>query len=201
MAQEAVTPVAEGEATDVKQSAARRRFLLGVTGAVGGVGGVVAVTPFVASLRPSKQARAEGAPIKMDVTGLAPGELRRDVWRLKPIWIFGRDSSMLDYAKTQDASLADANSDSSLQPEYCKNEQRSIRPDVFVAIGLCTHLGCSPGQAADKKDGFLCACHGSRFDVSGRVYSGSPAPSNLIIPPHRYEGDNSVIIGEDDASA
>lgn len=175
----------------------RRQLLLGVTGAVGGVSGAFVAVPFVSSLRPSKKARAEGAPIKINIGGLSAGELRRDVWRLKPIWVFGRDEAMLSYAQSEAGQLADPQSESSVQPAYCQNEGRSIKPEVFVAIGLCTHLGCSPGQAANKEEGFLCACHGSRFDVAGRVFGGSPAPTNLIVPPHRYVGDEEIIIGED----
>ena len=179
----------------------RRRFLLGITGAVGGGSGLVAATPFFISLRPSKKARAEGAPIRVNINGLAAGELRRDVWRLKPVWMFGRNEEMLSYAKSRTGELSDPDSSSSLQPGYCQNENRSIKPEVFVAIGLCTHLGCSPGQSADKKEGFLCACHGSRFDIAGRVFGGSPAPTNLIVPPHRYVNDEEIVIGEDDAGA
>lgn len=179
----------------------RRRLLLGITGAVGGSSGLVAATPFFTSLRPSRKARAEGAPIKININGLAAGDLRRDVWRLKPVWVFGRNEEMLSYAKSQVDELSDPDSSSSLQPNYCQNENRSIKPKVFVAIGLCTHLGCSPGQLADKKEGFLCACHGSRFDVAGRVYSGSPAPTNLIVPSHRYVSNEEIVIGEDDVGA
>lgn len=184
---------------DEEEIEKRRRLLLGITGVVGGVTGAVAATPFLSSLRPSKKARAEGAPIKMDVDNLMPGELRRDVWRLKPVWVFGRNDAMLARAGEQKGGLSDPDSVASVQPNYCQNEMRSIRRDVFVAVGLCTHLGCSPGQTGDE--GFLCACHGSRFDVAGRVFSGSPAPTNLIIPPHRFIDDGAVVIGEDDASA
>lgn len=179
----------------------KRRLLIGATGAIGAGAGLAAATPFVASLRPSKKAYAEGAPVSINIKGLTPGELRRDVWRLKPIWVLGRNDDMLSHAKSESADLADPESQASLQPAYCQNENRSIKPGVFVAVGLCTHLGCSPGQVADKKRGFLCACHGSRFDVAGRVFAGSPAPDNLIIPPHRYVGDDEIIIGEDDVSA
>lgn len=200
MTPEGNPPLGEsGEYTE-EEKRKRRRLLIGVTGAVGAGAGLVAATPFAASLRPSKKARAEGAPIKVNIGGLAAGELRRDVWRLKPVWVLGRNAEMLDHAQTQTEGLADPESKASLQPDYCRNDTRSIKPEVFVAIGLCTHLGCSPGQVADKKEGFLCACHGSRFDVAGRVFSGSPAPDNLIIPPHRYAGDDEIIIGEDDAA-
>ena len=191
----------QGECGDSEEEKLkRRRLLIGVTGAVGAGAGLAAATPFAVSLRPSKKARAEGAPIRVNIGGLAPGELRRDVWRLKPVWVLGRDAEMLAHAKTESADLADPNSEASLQPDYCRNDHRSIKPEVFVAIGLCTHLGCSPGQVADRNKGFLCACHGSRFDVAGRVFAGSPAPDNLIIPPHRYDGDGEIVIGEDDAA-
>lgn len=178
-------------------TAKRRRLLLALSGAVGGVTGAVAAAPFLASLRPSKKAKAAGAPVKISIQGLVPGELRRDIWRLKPIWVFGRDSGMLSLAEQQGGNLSDPQSNSSVQPPYCKNPHRSIKPEVFVAIGLCTHLGCSPGQSQNKSEGFLCACHGSRFDVAGRVFGGSPAPANLIVPPHRYDGEDHIVIGEE----
>lgn len=179
----------------------RRNFLIGATGAIGGVAGVLAVTPFVGSLRPSRKTKIEGAAVKISIAGLIAGELRRAFWRKKPIWLFGRDQAMLDYAGKSSAELADPNSETSLQPAYCQNDARSIKPEVFVAVGLCTHLGCTPAQAVDRKEGFLCACHGSRFDVAGRVVKGSPAPSNLMIPPHYYAGENEIVIGEDNGPA
>lgn len=181
-------------AEDGKDS--RRRFLVGVTGVVGGATGVLAAVPFIGALRPSRKTLAAGAPIKTSVLNLASGELRTAVWRLKPVWIFGRDKAMNAAADETADELADPNSEDSMQPEYCKNSHRSIKPDVFVAVGLCTHLGCSPGREAEG-DGFLCACHGSRFDSAGRVFRGSPAPKNLIIPPHHYPNEGEVVIGED----
>lgn len=178
----------------------RRRFLLGATSVLGGGAGLLSAVPFASSLRPSKKAQAEGAPVNVSVGNLAVGELRVTVWRLKPVWIFGRDQEMIDAARQEESVLSDPQSEASLQPSYCKNEFRSIKPDIFIAIGLCTHLGCSPGRAADKNGGFLCACHGSRFDVAGRVVKGSPAPTNLIIPPHRYAAADSVVIGEDESA-
>jgi len=180
-----------------KEEDSRRNFLVGATGILGGSAGLLAATPFSFSLRPSKKAQADGAAVKVDVKGLKASELRLVVWRLKPIWVFGRSQIMMDEAKERAGELSDPESQSSLQPEYCKNEFRSIKPNVFIAVGLCTHLGCSPGKS-EKNDGFLCACHGSRFDVAGRVVKGSPAPTNLIVPPHRYAGDDEVIIGEDE---
>lgn len=177
----------------------RRNFLIGVTGVLGGVSGVLAAVPFASSLRPSRKAQAEGAPVTINIEGgVKPGELRTTVWRLKPVWVFGRDREMIDLANNEKNGLADPDSNDSLQPEYCKNETRSIKPEIFVAVGLCTHLGCSPGK--DGNNGFLCACHGSRFDVSGRVVKGSPAPTNLIIPPHYYADDDEIVIGEDGRS-
>ncbi|MCH9758824.1 MAG: ubiquinol-cytochrome c reductase iron-sulfur subunit [Proteobacteria bacterium] len=200
MTEKNATPFAADNIVTEDEKIKRRRLLLGVTGVVGGVSVAVAATPFMSSLRPSKKARAAGAPIKINIAGLKPGELRRDVWRLKPVWVFGRDQEMLQHAKSQEEQLTDPASTASVQPAYCQNENRSIKENIFVAIGLCTHLGCSPGQATNKKEGFLCACHGSRFDVAGRVFGGSPAPDNLIIPPHRYSNDDEIVIGEDDSA-
>ena len=180
----------------------RRNFLLIGTGSVGAcVAGLVA-TPFAASLRPSLRTEIAGAPVKIGTEGLKPGELRRTSWRKKPVWVFGRDAEMLEQSATEEEALSDPDSESSLQPSYCKNKNRSIKPEIFVAIGLCTHLGCTPAQSENKKEGFLCACHGSRFDIAGRVVSGSPAPKNLIVPPHRYDEDGkTLIVGEDMAAS
>ena len=183
-----------------KAGGSRRNFLVGATGVLGGSAGLLTVTPFSLSLRPSRKAQAEGAPINIGINELAAGDLRLAVWRLKPVWVFGRSQSMIDVARENAKELSDPESNASLQPEYCKNEFRSIKPNIFIAVGLCTHLGCSPGQIKDGS-GFLCACHGSRFDVAGRVVKGSPAPTNLIVPPHRYVGDDEVVIGEDENTA
>lgn len=177
----------------------KRRFLLGSSFAVSGCVAGLAITPFAASLRPSRLAEAEGAPAVLDITGIQPGELRTTRWRKKLIWAFGRDDKMLDFANSKESELTDPLSDSSLQPEYCKNPNRSRKPEIFVGVGICTHLGCSPGEAKNKdKAWFLCACHGSNFDVAGRVLKGSPAPKNLMIPPHYYGENGQLIIGLDE---
>lgn len=175
----------------------RRRALLGITSAVGGAGAVAAAAPFVAGLRPNRKTQAAGAPVAVAVGDMSPGELRTVIWRLKPVWLLRRSPEMTAALANPPAPLSDPDSESSLQPDYCKNQHRSIKPEYLVAIGLCTHLGCIPGRAAN--DGFLCACHGSRFDFAGRVFAGSPAPANLIIPPHRYDDDARIVIGLDPA--
>ena len=177
----------------------RRRALLGVSSVLGGVGSAAALTPFVASLRPSRKTRAAGAPVEISLQGIAEGDLRVSVWRQKPVWILHRNRKMIDEIEKGADELLDPDSESSLQPEYCKNKTRSIKPEYFVAVGLCTHLGCSPGR--ENQRGFLCACHGSRFDFAGRVMKGSPAPKNLIVPPHYYDENNSIVIGADSAAA
>ncbi|MBE8157818.1 MAG: ubiquinol-cytochrome c reductase iron-sulfur subunit, partial [Betaproteobacteria bacterium] len=160
-----------------------------------------AVAPFVASLRPSRKTKAAGGPVEVALKDIAEGVLRVTVWRQKPLWVLHRNRRMIDeIEKNADAGgLLDPDSESSLQPEYCKNKTRSIKPEYFVAVGLCTHLGCSPGRENQK--GFLCACHGSRFDFAGRVVKGSPAPTNLVIPPHYYDGNGNIVIGADSAAA
>ena len=174
----------------------RRRVLLGISSILGGIGSLAAAVPFVSSLRPSRKTRAEGAPVSVAVKDIAEGDLRVTVWRQKPVWVLRRNAQMI--AEIDDAvseELLDPDSESSVQPEYCKNKSRSIKPEYFVAVGLCTHLGCSPGREGEK--GFLCACHGSRFDFAGRVVKGSPAPKNLFIPPHYYGEDGDIIVGAD----
>ena len=176
----------------------RRRALLGITSALGGIGTVAVAAPFAASLRPSRKTRAEGAPVAVDISDIPEEELRVALWRQKPVWILHRSPRMIAAVESA-ADLLDPDSENSGQPEYCKNKTRSIRPEYFVAVGLCTHLGCSPGRESEK--GFLCACHGSRFDFAGRVYSGSPAPKNLFIPPHYYDEQGGIVIGADKAAA
>lgn len=156
---------------------------------------MVAVVPFVGSLRPSRKTQAAGAPVSVSIQGMAEGDLRVFVWRQKPVWVLRRSQAMIDELKEEPSELIDPDSASSDQPEYCKNKTRSITPEYFVAVGLCTHLGCSPGRERGK--GFLCACHGSRFDFAGRVFKGSPAPKNLFIPPHHYDDDGNIVVGAD----
>lgn len=177
----------------------RRRALLGISSVLGGIGSVAAAAPFVASLRPSRKARAAGAPVAVALSDISEGDLRVTVWRQKPVWVLRRSQEMLAELEQDNPDLLDPDSDSSGQPEYCKNKTRSIRPEYFVAVGLCTHLGCSPGREQGK--GFLCACHGSRFDFAGRVVKGSPAPKNLIVPPHYYDEEGNIVVGADSADS
>ena len=184
-----------------------RRRLLVATAAAGGVAGVAAAVPFVASMLPSERAKAAGAPVEVDISKLAPGQMMTVEWRGKPVWIINRTKEMLDgLAKIAD-QLADPKSDKKMQPDYARNDTRSIKPEILVAVGICTHLGCSPtekfktgaesGVTPDWPGGFLCPCHGSTFDLAGRVYKSKPAPDNLEVPPHMYLGDAKIIIGED----
>ena len=191
---------------DQKVDAGRRQLLL-VTSAAGGVAVAATAVPFVASLTPSERAKAAGAPVEVDISKLQPGQMMTVEWRGKPVWIINRTKEMLDSLKKTDGEVSDPNSEKPQQPEYAKNEGRSIKPEIFVAVGICTHLGCSPsdkfktgaesGVSADWPGGFLCPCHGSTFDLAGRVYKNKPAPDNLEIPPHKYLADTKILIGED----
>ncbi len=191
---------------DQKVDAGRRQLLL-VTSAAGGVGAVAAAVPFVASLTPSERAKAAGAPAEVDISKLAPGQMMTVEWRGKPVWIINRTKDMLDSLKKTDSEVSDPNSEKPMQPAYAQNETRSIKPEILVAVGICTHLGCSPsdkfktgaesGVSPDWAGGFLCPCHGSTFDMAGRVYKSKPAPDNLEIPPHKYLADTKILIGED----
>jgi len=184
----------------------KRRFLIGATSLVGGVGVVTTATPFVMSLFPSERAKAAGAPIDVDIGKLEAGQKIDVEWRGKVVWVINRTPAMLESLPKLDSKVADPNSNVSQQPADCKNEHRSIKDNVLVMIGICTHLGCSPtyrpevGPAdlgADWLGGFFCPCHQSKFDLAGRVYKGVPAPSNLPVPPHRYLSDSRVRIGEE----
>ncbi len=191
---------------DGKVDCSRRRLLV-ATATIGGLGGVAAAVPFVASMMPSERAKAAGAPVEVDISKLAPGQMMTVEWRGKPVWIINRTPEQLASLKTTDAKVSDPNSDKKQQPDYCKNETRSIKPNILVAVGICTHLGCSPsekfktgadsGVAPDWAGGFVCPCHGSTFDLAGRVYKSKPAPDNLEVPPHMYLGDARIVIGED----
>lgn len=194
---------------DEKVDCGRRRLLV-ATAAAGGVAGVVAAVPFVLSMAPSERAKSAGAPVEADISKLAPGEMMIVEWRGKPVWIIHRTQEMLDGMTKVADRLADPQSEKqSQQPEYCKNMTRSIKPEIMVAIGICTHLGCSPTQKfntseaveTDWQGGFFCPCHGSTFDLAGRVYKSKPAPDNLEVPPHRYLSDASILIGEDTKGA
>jgi ubiquinol-cytochrome c reductase iron-sulfur subunit len=186
----------------------RRKFLIAATVGTGAVGAVLTAVPFVASWKPSESARAAGLPTEVDLSRLEPGQMTTVFWRKKQIYVVRRTPEMLDSLSSHDGQLKDAKSDESTQPEYAKNPARALRPDVFVTIGTCTHLGClpktrfTPGDAtlsADWPGGFFCPCHGSKFDLAGRVFAGSPASVNLVIPPYSFEGDNKLVIGVDSA--
>jgi ubiquinol-cytochrome c reductase iron-sulfur subunit len=184
----------------------KRRFLVGATSVVGGVGVISTATPFVMSLFPSERAKAAGAPVEVDIGKLEPGQKIDVEWRGKVVWVVNRTAPMLESLPKLDPKLADPDSNVSQQPPDCKNAHRSIKNNVLVMIGICTHLGCSPtyrpevGPAdlgPDWLGGFFCPCHQSKFDLAGRVYSGVPAPTNLPVPPHRYLTDTQIRIGED----
>ena len=189
-----------------KTNTGRRRFLTAATTVVGAVGVGFAMVPFVSSMQPSAKARAAGAPVRADISKLEPGQMIRVKWRGKPVWLVKRTDEMLETLTTLVPELRDPDSLEPMQPDYAQNEYRSIRPEILVTVGICTHLGCSPtyrpdvGAAdlgADWLGGFFCPCHGSTFDLAGRVYKGVPAPLNLEIPPHRYLSDNELVIGDD----
>lgn len=195
---------------DEKVDCGRRRLIV-ATATVGGVAGVAAAVPFLASFAPSERAKSAGAPVEVDISKLAPGQMMTVEWRGKPVWIIHRTKEMLDgIAKVSD-KMADPKSERNMQPDYAKNEFRSIKPEYLVAVGICTHLGCSPtdkfktgadsGIDPEWTGGFLCPCHGSTFDLAGRVYKSKPAPDNLEVPPHMYVGDAKLIIGEDKKGA
>jgi ubiquinol-cytochrome c reductase iron-sulfur subunit len=190
----------------------KRRFLVAATSVAGGIASVATAVPFVASMLPSERAKAAGAPVEADIGNLAPGEMTRVEWRGKPVWIVRRTKEMLETVKQNDGKVADPRSErkKELTPEYARNEFRSIKPEYLVVVGICTHLGCSPvdkfkAQAeafeADWKGGFYCPCHGSLFDLAGRVYKNKPAPDNLEVPPHKFLSDSKIVIGEDTRGA
>jgi ubiquinol-cytochrome c reductase iron-sulfur subunit len=189
----------------------RRRWLM-LTGAAGGAATVAAAVPFVASLAPSERARAAGGPVEVDLGDIPPGGMKTVEWRGKPVWVVRRTPAMIAALRGHDAELVDPHSRRiEQQPPYAANPLRSQREDVFVAVGLCTHLGCSPtevpsgsahpGVPSDWPGGFFCPCHGSTFDGAGRVYRNKPAPTNLEVPPHRYVGASRLVIGDDDDAA
>jgi ubiquinol-cytochrome c reductase iron-sulfur subunit len=188
----------------------RRRFLTATATVVGGAGVVMAAVPFVSSMRPSARAQAAGAPVEADISKIEPGQLITVEWRGKPVWILRRTEQELTDLPKLNNQLRDPFSEEPQQPPYCKNIPRSIKPHTFVAVGICTHLGCSPTFRPDLAPpdlgpqwlgGFFCPCHGSRFDLAGRVYNGVPAPLNLVIPRHQYLTDTRLIIGVDHEGA
>lgn len=187
----------------------RRTWLL-ATGAMGAAATAAVAVPFVASFAPSERAKAMGAAVTMDPATVAPGELKTVEWRGQPVWVMRRTPEMLATLEHMEG-LADPASEEPQQPDYATNTHRSIKPELLVTVGICTHLGCSPNVVpqgssnpsvpADWKGGFFCPCHGSTFDLAGRVFRNKPAPTNLVVPPHKYLADGSLLIGEDDSGA
>ncbi len=183
----------------------KRRFLIAATTAVGGAGVIAVAVPFVKSMLPSDRAKAAGAPVEVDISKIKPGEMITQEWRGKPVWIINLTKEMSEALTKQDDKLSDPKLEVAQQPDYCKNSTRSIKPNLMVMVGLCTHLGCSPtakleadgDMGADWSGGFFCPCHGSKFDLVGRVFKGSPAPTNLVVPPHKYLSDSVLLIGDD----
>ncbi|QXO16930.1 MULTISPECIES: ubiquinol-cytochrome c reductase iron-sulfur subunit [Vibrio] len=184
----------------------RRRFLTATTAVVGGLGAAAVAVPFIKSWNPSAKAKAAGAPVEVDISKLEAGQMVRVEWRGKPVWVVRRSQSIVDGLKQHDDQLRDPNSEEDQQPDYAQNTYRSIKPEYFVAVGICTHLGCSPTYLPDSfseqvqgvKSGFFCPCHGSKFDMAGRVFQGVPAPLNLVIPKYMYLSDTRMVIGLDE---
>ncbi|MCS5710759.1 ubiquinol-cytochrome c reductase iron-sulfur subunit [Candidatus Berkiella aquae] len=195
--------------SDDKVDTGRRRFLTAATTVIGGVGVAYAASPFICSWFPSAKAQAMGAPVKIDVSKLEPGAQLTVEWRGQPIWVVHRTEQMLEKLKGLDGQLRDPEShEDSQQPKYAQNEYRSIKPNYLVLVGICTHLGCVPMYKPEVGSldpswpgGFFCPCHGSRFDMAGRVFKGVPAPLNLVVPPYFYEGDTVIVVGEDKKAA
>jgi ubiquinol-cytochrome c reductase iron-sulfur subunit len=188
----------------------KRRFLLTATTVATGVAAGAAAVPFVASMLPSERAKAAGAPVEVDLSDLMPGQKKTVEWRGKPVWIVRRTPDMLKAVAADDERVADPTSNRSQQPGYAKNEYRSLKPEYLVLVGICTHLGCSPVERLQPQPepfdpawngGFYCPCHGSLFDLAGRVYKNKPAPDNLTVPPYKFVGDTKLVIGEDTQGA
>ena len=190
---------------------AKRRFLTNTTAVIGAVGAGFVAVPFLSSWAPSERAKTAGAPVEVDISKLVEGQLLTVEWRGKPVWIIKRTAQNLSDLPTLDASLRDPASENDQQPAYAKNPTRSIKPEIVVMVGICTHLGCSPTYRPDMgaadlggpdwKGGFFCPCHGSTFDLAGRVYQGVPAPLNLEVPPHFYKSERTILVGEDGGAA
>lgn len=182
----------------------RRTFLVGLTAGMGALGAAAAAVPFVMSWTPSAKAKAAGAPISIDIGKIEEGGFVVQEWRGKPVWILRRSAQMLNDLHNYDDRLSDPASEQEQQPDYAKNTTRSIKPEILVLLGVCTHLGCSPKYKKDpdptvqlEYGGFFCPCHGSKFDFAGRVFRGVPAPTNLVVPPHHYASANVIVIGEE----
>ena len=194
--------------TDSKQSTNRRKFLTNLTIALGTVGTIFSLIPFLSSMSPSDKTKMAGAPVEVDVSTLKPGAFKIVEWRGKPVWVVRRTPEMLDKIEEEADYLSDPTSVEHFQPRYAQNKYRSIKPEFLVLLGICTHLGCSPLYKPNKnalefgshwKGGFFCPCHGSTFDLSGRVYKGVPAPSNLEVPPYHFLSETVIVIGENGA--
>lgn len=193
-----------GDMNGVKQ---RRRFLVALATVTGGTGFFASVVPFIRSMLPSEKTKVSGAPISVDISKIRPGKQQTAQWRGKPVWILRRTDDMLESLGEVRRELRDPDSEvTSQQPGYAQNAGRSIKPEYFVCIGICTHLGCVPTFRPDEAPedlgedwhgGYFCPCHGSRFDLAGRVYKGVPAPTNLVVPPYRYDSETVIMIGED----
>ncbi len=188
----------------------RRRFLTATATVVGGAGVAAAAVPFISTMTPSAKARAIGAPVEVDISELQPGERKIVKWQGKPVWVLRRDEEAVSELAGLDAVVRDPDSLEEQQPDYAQNQYRSVKPEYLIIIGLCTHLGCSPTYVAqddtntfgpDWKGGFFCPCHGSRFDLAGRVYKDVPAPTNMIVPPYQYLSETRVLIGDDSGVA
>jgi len=195
--------------SDTPMDSSKRTWLI-ASGCAGAVGGVATAIPFVSTFQPSERAKAAGAAVEVDISAIKPGEKLTVEWRGKPVWIVRRTPEQLAELSKITSELADPNSErkpGEITPTYAKNEGRSIKPEIFVAVGICTHLGCSPGDKFvpgpqpslpdNWAGGFLCPCHGSTFDMAGRVFKNKPAPDNLEVPPHMYLSDSKLLIGED----
>ena len=183
----------------------RRKFLSIATSLTSAVGGIFAVGAFVSTFQPSKKAKALGASIKVSLSKLEPGSIIKVIYRGKPIWVLRRTEQMINELDNENSNLRDPESDLSIQPDFAKNKFRSKNPEFFVVEGVCTHLGCAPiekfaiapaDMGPDWKGGFYCPCHGSKFDLSGRVYAGVPAPSNLRVPAHAFIDETTLLVGE-----
>jgi len=188
----------------------RRRMVLAVTSLASG-GAAATAVPFVSTLAPSGRALAAGAPVTVDVSQIRPGEIKTVEWRGKPVWIMRRTAEKIEALQQSEAGLVDPQSEMPQQPGYATNQTRSVRPDIGVMVGICTHLGCSPtavaagglttGSNGDWPGGFFCPCHGSKFDYAGRVYKNMPAPTNLVVPDYRFDDADQLVIGESDAAS
>ena len=192
--------------SDDKVDTGRRHFLTVATNVTGVVGAAAAAAPFILSLKPSARTQALGAPVEVDISKLEGGARMIVEWRGKPVWVIRRTPEMIKSLSKIDNELRDPGSDESIQPAYAKNESRALNAEYLVLIGVCTHLGCSPEfrpvpEADLNTGGFLCACHGSKFDLSGRVYKGVPAPTNLPVPAYRFIGPTNILIGDDTGAA